>query len=80
MKYQHNAQQRKQQTNKKRTPQANTKSVKCHHDKVKMDQQETGQAMSFLRHYDISHVEIFASSITKLVLLIGHNHIDKTIN
>ena len=42
-----------------------------------MDQLENIQAMPFIGHYDINQVEIFTSTVTKLVLVIGHNHINQ---
>ena len=34
--------------------------------------------MLFLGHYDINQVEMFATSDTKMVLLIGHYYISQT--
>ena len=41
------------------------------------DQEETRQAMLFLGHYDINQIEIFTSSVTKLVLLLEQDHINQ---
>ena len=57
--------------------QEDTKSGKYHHNKIRMDQQESGQAMLFLGYYDINEVEVFKSSATKLVLLIGQKVINQ---
>ena len=57
--------------------QANTKSGNCNHDKVVIDEQDTKQAMLFPGHYDINPVQIFTSSVTKSVLLIGYSHINQ---
>ena len=39
------------------------------------DQQETRQAIFFLEQYDIKCIELFTSSVTKRVLVVGNNYI-----
>ena len=54
---------------KKGNMQANTKPEKIEHDEIRTDQLETRQAIFLLEHYDINHIEILMSSVTKLALL-----------
>ena len=54
------------------------KERKLHHDEIRIDQQETGQAILFLGHCDINQVEMFTTSATRMMLLIGHNYINET--
>ena len=49
------------QSIKQKTLQANAKSGKHHHDKIRMHQQETGWATLLLRQYDMNEVELFTS-------------------
>ena len=41
------------------------------------NQQETRQDMLFLGNYDIDHVPVFTSLVTKSVLFIGHSYINQ---
>ena len=45
---------------------------------MRLDQQETRQAILFLEQYNINQFEIFTSSVSKLVLFGGHNHINQS--
>ena len=60
----------------KKTPQANAKAIKFHHNEIETDQHTTGEAMLLLGYYDISQIEMITTSHTKIFLLVAYNHIN----
>ena len=61
----------------KKEPTSKCKARKPHYNETGMDQQKTRQAILFLGQHPINQIEMFTSSHTKMLLLIGCSYINE---